>query len=256
LNFKNKINTMNKLYIIAITLLSALTATAQSNNYGSSAPAADVQVEVTPFIGYQMGASTNSYYGKLRYRDGESYQISMNFDIVDAAEIELSYNYSKSYLELDNYSYYPSPPIYGNRIDANYHFYQVGVLKGMRMGNIKPYGLMTLGAAHMTFTDKSQVEDSYNTDDVWRFAFNLGLGVKYYMSDRIGIRIQGKLNLPISGVGFGIGCGGGGCGSGVSTTSYFVQGEVQAGLIIVLKPANSYSSKGSQAPANSSAGLW
>jgi opacity protein-like surface antigen len=248
---------MKKLIVVAISLLSALFATAQENNYGSSAPSADIQVEVTPFIGYQMGASTNSYYGKLRYRDGESYQIAMNFDIVDVAEIELSYNMSQSYLEIDNYSYYPgNAPGYGNRIDANYHFYQIGVLKGIRMGNIKPYGLMTLGAAQMTFSDKSQISEGYSTSDVWRFAFNLGLGAKLYLTDRVGIRLQGKLNLPISGVGFGIGCGGGGCSSGVSTTSYFVQGEIQAGLIVVLKTADSYSSKSSKTPANSSAGLW
>lgn len=251
---------MNKLYILAITLFSTFLATGQASQYGSSAPSADVQVEVTPLVGYQMGASTNSYYGKLRYRDGISYQIAMNFDIVDVAEIELSYNVSSSYLQLDNHSYYPNPPVYGSRIDANYHFYQIGVLKGVRMGNIKPYGLFSLGAAQMSFPNKSQIEDGYSTSDIWRFAFNLGLGVKYYLSDRVGIRLQGKLNLPVSGVGFGVGCGvgsgGGGCGSGVSTTSYFVQGEVQAGLILVLKPASAYSSSSTQTPANSSAGLW
>tara|TARA_B100000809_G_scaffold200061_1_gene200223 strand:+ start:1976 stop:2722 length:747 start_codon:yes stop_codon:yes gene_type:complete len=248
---------MKKIFVVAITLLSAIFSSAQEGNYGSSAPAKDIQVEITPFIGYQMGASTNSYYGKLRYRDGESYQLSMNFDIVDAVEVELSYNMSKSYLEIDNYSYYPgNAPGYGNRIDANYHFYQIGVLKGVRMGNIKPYGLMTLGAAQMTFSDKSQITDGYSSSDVWRFAFNLGLGAKFYFSERVGIRVQGKLNLPISGIGFGVGCGGGGCGTGVSTTSYFVQGEIQAGLILVLKTADSYSSKSSLSPANSSAGLW
>ena len=248
---------MKKIFFVTITLLLAFFSSAQEGNYGSSAPSADVQVEVTPFIGYQMGASTNSYYGKLRYKTGESYQLAMNFDVVDVVEIELSYNISQSYLQIDNYSYYPgNAPGYGDKIDANYHFYQIGVLKGMRMGNIKPYGLMTLGAAHMTFSDKSQISDGYSTSDVWRFAFNLGLGAKLYLSDRLGIRVQGKLNLPISGVGFGVGCGGGGCGTGVSTTSYFVQGEVQAGLIVVLKTADSYSTRSSQTPANSSAGLW
>ena len=247
-----------KTLLVSVTCsLFSIFGIAQEGNYGSSAPSADVQVEVTPFIGYQMGASTNTYYGKLRYRDGESYQIAMNFDIVNVAEIELSYNVSQSFLNIDNYNYYTgNAPGYGDKIDANYHFYQIGVLKGMRMGNIKPYGLMTLGAAQMTFSDKSQITDSYSTSDIWRFAFNLGLGAKLYLSDRFGIRLQGKLNLPISGVGFGVGCGGGGCGSGVSTTSYFVQGEVQAGLIVVLKPADSYSSTPSQTPANSSAGLW
>jgi opacity protein-like surface antigen len=248
---------MKKIFFAVFTVLSTLFASAQEGNYGSSAPSADVQIEITPLIGYQMGASTSSYYGKLRYRASESYQLAMNIDLVDKVEIELSYNYSKSYLEVNNYDYYlGNSPGYGDKIDANYHFYQIGVIKGVRMGRIKPYGLFTLGAAQMSFTDKSQISDGHSTNDVWRFAFNLGLGAKVFLTDRIGLRFQGKLNLPISGVGFGVGCGGGGCSSGVSTTSYFVQGEVQAGLIIVLKTADSYSSKPSLTPANSSAGLW
>lgn len=245
---------MKKLLIVALSLCLSILSVGQSTNVGSAAPGPDIQVEITPFIGYQMGASTNYYSGRVRYRDGESYQLAMNFDIVDAAEIELSYNYSESTIELENY--YGGYPTFGEKVDSRYHFYQIGVLKGYRVGAIKPYGLFSIGAAHMTFPNPDQIENGYSTSDVWRFAFTAGLGAKVFLTDRIGIRAQFKLNAPISGVGFGVSCGGGGCGSGVSTTSFFVQGEIQGGIVIALKPADSYSSQPSSAPANSSASLW
>lgn len=215
----------------------------------------DIQVEISPLFGYQMGANVSTYDGRLRYKPGESYQLGLSFDVVDMAEIELSYNFSKSYLTLD--TYYGNQPdwLKEPRVDANYHFYQLNIIKGVRYGSIKPYALVSLGAAHMVFTDKSQFDSGYSSNDVWRFAFTAGLGAKIYLNERLGIRIQGKLNAPVSGIGFGIGCGTGGCGSGVSTTSFFIQGEVQGGLVVVLKSADEYSSSGSNMPANTTS-LW
>lgn len=236
------------------SLIFALLVFVSAVSFSQQAPgqAPDVQVEVTPLFGYQMGASVNTIDGKLRYKPGASYQLGLSFDVIDVTEIELSYNFSKSYLTFDNW--YSNPDwLTGNRIDANYHFYQLNIIKGIRYGAIKPYGLISLGAAHMVFTDKSQFDG--NGSDVWRFAFNLGLGAKIFVTERIGLRIQGKINAPVSGVGFGVGCGGGGCGSGVSTTSFFVQGEVQGGLVVVLKPADAYATKGNSMPTNTSS-LW
>ena len=98
-------------------------------------------------------------------------------------------------------------------------------------GKIKPYGVFLLGiSAH------SPQNAKYNNKI--SFAFALGGGVKIFITDNIGIRLQGRLLAPLylSGVGLGcgIGTGGASCGGGVGLSSTLLQGDFNAGLILVL----------------------
>jgi len=237
---------MRKIIFIALTLASIFNVNAQ-----------DVGVEFHALAGYQMGASTSTYYyGDFRYRPSDSYQFSLNFPIEDVVEVELSYSYSSSYCDFDAWYLDDDLPFVNNRADAIYNYYQLGFLRGTDLSEkVNVYGLLSLGASHMNFTDRSQFKPGYSSEDVWRFSFSFGLGAKIYATNRLGVRVQGKINAPISGVGFGVGCGTGGCGTGVSTVSFFVQGEVQGGLFLVLKPQEKRSKK-NPALQNSSAGLW
>jgi hypothetical protein len=72
-------------------------------------------------------------------------------------------------------------------------------------------------------------------DDVWRFAIGIGAGMKVMFTERIGIRLQGRLLMPMyfAGVGFYAGIGTGGASSGLSlnTGSVIFQGDFQGGLV-------------------------
>jgi hypothetical protein len=71
-------------------------------------------------------------------------------------------------------------------------------------------------------------------DDIWRFAFTVGGGAKIYLSDRFGLRLQGRIMAPLYFSGGGVYFGTGGSGFGVSGGIPILQGDFTAGLIIRL----------------------
>ena len=95
------------------------------------------------------------------------------------------------------------------------------------MDNIRPFGAFTLGTTYFT-----PQEGGYQ--DEWKFSMTLGGGVKIWFSDRVGIRLQGRLMLPMfwGGAGFSVGTGGSGFYLGGGTS--MVQGDFTGGLIIGL----------------------
>ncbi len=65
-------------------------------------------------------------------------------------------------------------------------------------------------------------------------AMNFSGGVKIYLSEKLGLRLQGRLLMPlyVSGGGFYVGTGGAGVSVGAGVP--ILQGDLSAGLIIVI----------------------
>ena len=108
---------------------------------------------------------------------------------------------------------------------------QLGVLKEFKTEVVRPFALGSFGAAWANLKD-----DGVN--DIWRFSIALGGGAKFILSNRIGLRLQGRLLIPMYfyGGGFYLGIGGGGPNGGVSlsSTSRVIQGDFSAGVIVRL----------------------
>ena len=64
---------------------------------------------------------------------------------------------------------------------------------------------------------------------------NLGIGVKYFFTDVVGVKFQARLLMPMyfGGVGFGcgIGTGGSSCGGGATFGTEIIQGDFTGGLV-------------------------
>jgi hypothetical protein len=102
------------------------------------------------------------------------------------------------------------------------HYIQIGGQQYIPQGNIHPYGLFTMGAAIF-----SPSQGSTN----WEFAVTGGLGVKNYINDKIAIRVDARLLLPIFWGGVGFYCGTGGCGSSAGGTIGMWSGAFTGGLV-------------------------
>lgn len=69
----------------------------------------------------------------------------------------------------------------------------------------------------------------------WKFDVDLHIGAKIFPSDKVGIRLQTGLNLPIQYFGAAFTVGTGGSGAGVSATSTVTQLYFLGGLIFRLQ---------------------
>ena len=120
--------------------------------------------------------------------------------------------------------------------DMAVDWFQIGGMKTLPLPNEKiiPFGGASLGLAVFTPSNPNLdiVERSLNSTT--RFAFAINGGIKIMASERVGIRLQGQLLVPVEWGGIYIGGGSGGVSSGVSLGSTILMGAFSGGIVIGL----------------------
>lgn len=192
---------------------------------------AKAQIELTPFGGYMFNGKVKFIQGDLKFSDEFDYGIVLGIPIRHGVTAELSYTHSESKASwVPSYYYAPDFPAANFRVNINY--FQIGVIKDMEIEeDFYGFGGLTLGAAYYNTTTSG-------LSDLWRFAVGLQAGLKYFFTDAVGLRLQGRMLFPIyaGGVGAycGIGTGGSSCGLGVSGTALVLQGDLSLGVVFRL----------------------
>ena len=189
------------------------------------------QFEITPYTGYMFGGRAYGYYNEVDISDGQNFGIHGNIEVYPGVEIELMYNrmvssaVAWSYLDSERYHF-----------DLASEYFMVGALKSIDYGRGKPFFVFTGGIAAHTPQDKQ-------FSNQIAFAINLGAGVKIYLTEHLGIRLQGRMLTPLYlsgiGMGCGIGTGGASCGGGVGLSSTLIQGDFSGGIIVRISPGGS-----------------
>ncbi len=177
-------------------------------------------VELTGMYGYQIGGSLDSYDGKLTIKDSDNMMLAVDIPVRYGMMVELSFTRQSSYLQLKEWG----SGVTSNLTDLVLEYYQIGTIKGIQKGKMVPFGQVSLGATR--FNPSNSIYS-----DQWVFSVTLGLGVKFHLNDRFGIRLQADMLIPMrfSGVGFWFGTGGGSAGI---TADGFLQGNFMGGLFI------------------------
>lgn len=183
------------------------------------------KIEITPSGGYMFGGSMRFYEGEIKLQNAGSYGFAADFEVSPDTKIEVAWNQMNTSAEFKPYYGYDELKV--DPFDVNVGYIQVGGIQEMEMNNVVPFGLFTLGATYFTPQNTTYTQ-------TWKFSVALGGGAKIWFSDRIGIRLQGRLLLPMfwGGAGFTVGTGGAGMTVGAGTT--MVQGDLTAGLVIAL----------------------
>jgi len=174
-------------------------------------------IELSGYTGWMLGGKVNLYNGSLKIEDGQNWGITLSKQIAPGMYAELMYNRLVSNITVREYG---EPPYVFTKMATQY-FHAGAVKELMSEGAIRPYGTGSLGAT--VFSD----QEGHNSD-VWRFSVGLGGGLKIFLSEHIGFRLQARMLVPLyfNGLWFGTG------GAGVSTSSTIVQGDFTGGIIL------------------------
>ena len=187
---------------------------------------AQVKFDITPSYGYVFSTNLRAAQGDVIVVDSPDYGLTIDIghpNLPGGMMIQLMYNRQNTQMDLREW---PSG-VRKTLFDLIVEYYQIGVVRPLKMGKVQPYGVVGLGAASF-----NPVGSTWGTE--WLFAAHFGGGAKVFLSETIGLRFQGRMLLPMTFGGGGLWCGTGGCSVGVGSYSSIVQFDFNAGIVISL----------------------
>ena len=210
----HKLNTMSRICFIPFLVLILLPAF----------PVLGQTLEITGFTGYQLGGKARLYDGDFRIDNAQNFGGKLAVGVIPHAFFELSYMRADTRGRLFPFNGEVSDYL---RFSSNY--IQLGGLRELDLGRAAPFFTVGLGVA--VWAPKTSTVDTKA-----QFSGSVGAGLKLWITDVLGIRLQGSMLLPLvyNGIGFGcgIGTGGSGCSGNVYTRVTPFQGEFSGGLIL------------------------
>lgn len=188
--------------------------------------------QLTPYYGYQLNGKITGYKGDLNVRDASMYGGTIDIMVQKGLELELFYSRSDTRADFVEYR----GPTY-KLTDMSVNYFQIGVVRhAMQKDNVVLYGVGSLGAT--LFSPKGgsydETPDKYYFEDYWLFSLTFGGGAKVFLSERVGLRLEGRFMMPITWAGGGFMVGTGGSGFYLGGGSAILQASLSAGLIVAL----------------------
>lgn len=189
-------------------------------------------IQITPHGSWNTSSKLEGYYGKYKASDGFGFggtlSIGKGYEasgVTRNAFFDIQYNY---YQAEGSYYLYSGgqigQPGNGSLGDLNVHSILGGITKGTGNGVVEGYGGTWLGATIYN----PQYEGG---QDYTRFTIAFGAGLKYYMSEKVGLRLNAQMNMPIWGGDFVVSWyPGAGVSPGAMASAVSVYGQFSLGI--------------------------
>jgi hypothetical protein len=181
------------------------------------------RLELSPFIGYETGSTVYTSLGYMYIGGGMDYGGNIDWSIGKNRYAEISYSHMVTTLNVDDG--------YNERylFDLGVNYYSIGILQESKpLSKISPYGLFSLG-----WVNYNPQTDDYSGEN--KMHFSLAGGIKIKASERIGVRLQARLLMPIFYAGGNFNASTGGTSMNVSATSVAFQGDFTAAIVFVIR---------------------
>ena len=187
-------------------------------------------VDILPYAGYQFAANVDFYYGssagRLHFNPAGNYGVGLDL-VLPYNDIAISFSFTNAQTSLTyRGNLQPDEELF----DVSQQYYMFGVNKEVDMDKIRPFGGLILGWTTINPDDP----DEPNRSNVTKFTVGLRGGVKFFISDRIGLFGRVRMLMPVQWAGGGIWFGGGGGGPTLTVGSSVISGDIGGGLIISL----------------------
>jgi hypothetical protein len=181
------------------------------------------RIELSPFIGYETGSTVYTSLGYVYIGDGMDYGGSLDFSLGRNRYAEISFSHMMTKLNVDEgYN-----ELYLCDLGVNY--YSIGILQETKpLSKVSPYGLLSLGWVNYN----PQTEDFSGEN---KMHISLAGGIKIRATEKIALRLQARLLMPVFSAGSYFSTGSGGTDMTVSATSVAFQGDFTAALVFVIR---------------------
>ena len=211
----------------ALLSLAAGPAAAQSYSYSEPSPR---NLEITPFVGLFWSTQVSTPNGSVTFGAAADLGATLNIQVDWKSQIEILYVLARPQARFQSVSpYYASSPSFG----VTTQYLQLGGLTTFQQGKVETFLAGGLGLAWFHPSDvQVPGAGTIQPADTWVFAFNLGLGVKWFLSDAIGLRLEARAFMPVY---FNSGTflsGPNGAALRVNAGIPLVQGDLSLGLVI------------------------
>ena len=189
-------------------------------------------VDIMPYAGYQFAANVDVYYnntspynyGRLHFNPAGNYGLDIDV-VLPYRDIALTLSFTNAQSDLTyRQNLLPETALF----DVRQQYWMFGVSKEIDKDRIRPFGGMIFGWTTVNPDDP----DNPDRNNVTKFTVGIRGGVKFFVTDRIGIFARARLLLPVQWGGGGIWFGGGGPSISLSTGTSIISGDAGAGIII------------------------
>jgi len=214
-----EIDMLRKFYLLCLIVLIPF--------FKSSDAQAQVRFEITPYYGYLLSTNVRAVEGDFVVKDSPTYGISLNIGhdrLPGGMMIQLLYTRQDTDAQLKEFPSGARKDLWPLAIE----YWQIGVVRPVQLGKVRPYGVVGLGASNWSPGGES------NWTNQWFFAANFGGGVLVALSESIGLQLQARALFPMNFSGGGFFCGTGGCSIGLGSYGFIGQFDLTAGLTIAL----------------------
>jgi hypothetical protein len=185
------------------------------------------QFEIGGFAGWQVSTDASTPNGTVVIDGSIDFGGTLAYSIRPGYEVELLYIYVPTHARFAAFN----PALSSDRVALGEHWIQLGGVVSRPLGKIEPFGAVSAGMV-IFHADTIHFQDgsSYSSSDQVRFAFTAGLGFKYWITDRLGLRFEARALVPVyfSGGGFWVGTGG--ASVGLSGGIPFAQFDFTGGI--------------------------
>lgn len=176
--------------------------------------------EITPQYGYQVGAKWNYYGGYVKLKSSDQFGLTASLNLSEDMQAEFMWAQQNTSVAIKDVVYYPREEEIS---DIRVNHYQFGIIYKFGYDDLVPFAGLSAGWASF-----NPEELGYSTNT--RFSLGATGGMKYFFSDRVGLRLQAQLLMPIEWGGVYLGTG----GSGVSVGGTLVQLNFSGGLVLAI----------------------
>jgi hypothetical protein len=152
-------------------------------------------VELTPWAGLFWSGGVNTSLGTLTFDLAPDAGAALGIQVDGKSQVQILYLFARPQVRFRSTSpFYASSPSFG----VTTQYLQIGGLTTFDQGNLEPFLSGGLGAAWYHPEDvQAEGAVTIQPQDTFVFAFHLGGGLKWWLSETIGLRVEARFLMPV-----------------------------------------------------------